>query len=372
MRYHDTLTIRRSSVAAIVAVLLCFSSPGSATAQAHDAGARMDRVADGVYAIIHDRATEDWVHGNTGVIIGDDGVLVVDATYLPSRARADIALIRTVTDKPVRYLVLTHLHRDHNGGASAYRDAFPGVSVVSGADTRELISINRAATARADAASTSRLRGTLAALEGRLETGTDSTGRPLTPAATTALERNVRERRVELDDLSALRVIVPDVTVRHDLDLYLGTRRIEIRNRGRAHSPDDVTVYLPAERVLFSGDLVVQAQFLYAATSWPVEWARTLREIEATDVAALVPGHGPVLHDLSYTRATRELVEGVCAQVAEMLRQGLTLQQIQQRVDTKRLRAASPAWVGAEKDDDWKQSIQFLVERTWHALRGLD
>src|SRR3982750_2957419 len=78
-----------------------------ASAQGRDAGARMERVADGVYAIVHDRATEDWIHGNTGVVVGDDGVLVVDATYLPSRARADIALIRSVTDKPVRYLVIT-------------------------------------------------------------------------------------------------------------------------------------------------------------------------------------------------------------------------------------------------------------------------
>lgn len=372
MRHHDTTMIRRSSTTAIVAAILYFSSAGSAAAQAHDAGARMERVADGVYAIVHQDATEEWVHGNTGVIIGDDGVLVVDATYLPSRARADIALIRTVTDKPVRYLVLTHLHRDHNGGASAYRDAFPDVHVVSGADTRELISINRAATARADAAPNSRLRAKLAALETRLASGTDSTGRALTPASKAALERNVRERRVEMEDLSALRVVVPDVTVPHELNVYLGNKRIEIRNRGRAHSPDDVTVYVPAERVLFSGDLVVQAQFLYAATSWPVEWARALREIEAMDVAALVPGHGPVFHDLAYTRATRELVEGVSAQVAEMLRQGLTLEQMQQRIDTKSLRAASPAWTGAEKDGDWKLSIQFLVERTWHALRGLD
>ncbi|MEP6733117.1 MAG: MBL fold metallo-hydrolase [bacterium] len=372
MRLLDNAPVGRFTAVIFLAIAFTFCQSKVGDAQAHDAGARMERVADGVYAIIHDDATEEWVHGNTGVIVGDDGVLVVDATYLPSRARADIALIRTVTDKPVRYLVLTHLHRDHNGGASAYRDAFPDVAVVSGEDTREFISINRAATARAAAAPNSSLRARFATLEGRLASGMDSTGQPLTAAGKAALEKNIRERRVELEDLSSMRVIVPNVAVPHALDVYLGGRRIEIRNRGRAHSPEDITVYAPAERVLFSGDIVVQARFLYVGTAWPTEWTRTLREIEATEIASLVPGHGPVLHDLTYTRATRELYEGVSAQVADMLRQGLTLEQIQQRVDTKRLRAASPAWVGAEKDDDWKRSIQLLVTRAWHDLRGLD
>src|SRR5678815_3330903 len=99
-------------------------------AQVRDDGARMERVADGVYVIIHDNATDEWPHGNTGVIVGQDAVAVIDATYLPSRARADIALIRRVTPKPVRYLIYTHWHFDHNNGGIAYREAFPAVVVI--------------------------------------------------------------------------------------------------------------------------------------------------------------------------------------------------------------------------------------------------
>ena len=372
MRHPDGLNVARF-VGIVVASAVIESACGrAASAQAHDAGARMERLADGVYAIIHDRATEEWVNGNSGVVVGDNGVLVVDATYLPSRARADIALIRTVTDRPVRYLVITHLHRDHSGGASAYRDAFPGVSVVSGADTREFIAINRAAAARESAAPNSPLRAKLASLEAQLASGLDSAGEPFAAAQRSALERNVRERRVELDDLSSLRVITPDVAVPHELDVFLGNKRIEIRNRGRTHSPDDVTVYVPADRVLFAGDVVEQAPLPFMGTSWPVDWTRVLRGVEAMDVATLVPGHGPVMHDLSYARAMRELIEGVTAQVAAMLKQGLTLEQMQQRVDTKTLRALSPAWVGAELDADWKRVVALLVGRAWHALRGLD
>src|SRR6185312_2413430 len=118
---------------------------GTATfvaAQATDASARIERVAKGIYAILHDDATDQWPHGNTGVVVTDEGVLVVDATYLPSRAKADITLIRTVTDKPVRYLVYTHWHFDHNNGAIAYREAFPGLTIVSERQTRDYIALN--------------------------------------------------------------------------------------------------------------------------------------------------------------------------------------------------------------------------------------
>jgi glyoxylase-like metal-dependent hydrolase (beta-lactamase superfamily II) len=352
--------------------LLLLAPFAAASAQAHDAAARMERVADGVYAIIHDDATEDWPNSNTGVVVGDNGVLIVDATYLPSRARADIALIRTVTDKPVRYVVISHLHRDHNGGTSAYRDAFPDVSVISGPQTREFISINPAATSRAGAAQGSPLRATLAALEARLASGKDSAGHALAPDVMSALKLNVAQRRIEMADLATMRVIVPDIAVKSELDLYLGSRRIEIRDHGRANSPDDVSVYLPAERVLFTGDLVVQAPVPYTGATWPVEWSEVLRQLELLPLAAMVPGHGPVMHDFAYSHAMRMLIDGVDGQVAEMLRAGLTLDQMQQRVDATKLRAASPAWTPAALDEDWKLVVHALVERSWHELRGLD
>lgn len=355
-----------------VQAMLAQSSAPPDTVRARDAGARMERVADGIYAIIHDEATEDWPNGNTGVVVGDQGVLVVDATYLPSRARADIALIRTVTDKPVRYVVITHLHRDHNGGTSAYRDAFPSVSVISGPETREFIAINRAATARAGAATGSPLRARLATLEHLLAAGQDSAGHALSADDKAALAKNVSRRKTELADLTTLRVIVPDVTVNKELVLHLGARTVVIQDRGRANSPDDVTAFVPDQRVLFTGDIVVQAPIPYLGATWPVEWARVLRDIEASPSSTVVPGHGPVMHDLSYVRAVRALIESVNSQVAASLQQGLPLDQIQQRVDVTANRAAVPAWSTPDADADWRASVRVLVERAWHELRGLD
>ena len=153
----------------------------------------------------------------------------------------------------------------------------------------------------------------MSALEARLANGHDSAGRTLAPAVKSALELNVRQRRIELEDLTSLRVIVPDVAVKKELDLFLGSRRIEVRDRGRANSPDDVTVYLPAERVLFTGDIVVQSPLPYTGATWPVEWSAVLRDLEATPVAVLMPGHGPVMYDLAYVAAMRALID--CAQI---------------------------------------------------------
>ncbi|MGH7631926.1 MAG: MBL fold metallo-hydrolase [Gemmatimonadales bacterium] len=113
--------------------------------------------------------------------MGTDGVLVVDATYLPSRARADIALIRKVTDRPVRGLVNTHWHFDHNNGASAYTQAFPGLSVVSERETRGWIELNQTYWAKMSTAPGSARRAELAELERQLASGKDSGGLPYRP-----------------------------------------------------------------------------------------------------------------------------------------------------------------------------------------------
>jgi glyoxylase-like metal-dependent hydrolase (beta-lactamase superfamily II) len=341
-------------------------------AQAPHADGHLERIADGVYAIIHEDTDQQFPSGNTGVVVGDDGVLVVDATYLPSHAKADISLIRSITDRPVRYVVITHLHRDHNGGTSAYRDAFPGVAIVSGPSTRDFIAINRAATAKSASATDSPLRKTLVALETRLAAGRDSAGRPFAATTNAQLEQSIAERREELDELSTMRVITPDVTVKNELDLYLGNRHVVVRDRGRANSPDDVTAYLPAEGVLFSGDIIVEAPLPFTGATWPVEWSVVLHDIEGERITAIMPGHGPVMKDLSYTRALHGLIDGVSSQVATFLARGMTLDQMQAAVDVTRLRAASPAWEDPRVDDDWKLTVRALVERAWHELRGLD
>src|SRR5689334_15501628 len=96
---------------------------------------KVTELAQGVYAIEHD-GSDGGPSGNTTVIIGGREVLVVDSCYAPSTARQDIAQIREWTPKPVRYLVITHFHNDHNNGNKAYLDAFPGLAIVAHEETK--------------------------------------------------------------------------------------------------------------------------------------------------------------------------------------------------------------------------------------------
>lgn len=358
------------STAHLLVTLALAGAPSAASAQVKDAGARLERVADRVYVIVHDDATDQWPHGNTGVVVTDEGTLVVDATYLPSRARADIALIRTVTDQPVRYLVYTHWHFDHNNGAIAYREAFPGLTIVSERQTRDYIALNSDWWARMSTASGSARRASLTALEQELASGKDTTGRALTADERRGHERAVGQRKAELDELATLTVVPPNLVFDGALTLWLGGRRIELQDRGRANSPHDVTIYLPRDSVLFTGDIVVQSPLPYVGASWPVPWIEVLQRLEAVPVKALVPGHGPVMRDFRYLRQVRTMLEAATSRVAAMALRGRTLDQIQDSVTLDDVRTAVPVWKDPALDEDWKANIRALVERAWRGVRG--
>jgi glyoxylase-like metal-dependent hydrolase (beta-lactamase superfamily II) len=359
------------SFTAVPVALLCSAALGAESgASAADAGARMERIADDVYAIVHDDATEEWPHGNTGVVVGEDGVLVVDSTYLPSRARADIALIRSVTEKPVRYLVYTHWHFDHNNGGQVYRESYPGVKIVSERTTRDFIDLNSTWWARRSSRSDQPKKTALAELEKQLAGGVDAEGKALSGAARTALERNIAQRRAELEELATLVVAPPDLLFDDRLTLRLGKRRIELYDWGRANSPHDVTIYVPDARVLFAGDILVQSPVPYFFESWPLPWIDVLKGLEAVPVAALVPGHGPVMHDHTYTRQVRALLEATTARVREMAREGKSLEEIQRDLDLSDVRRTVPVWAAPERDEDWRLTTRGLIERAWRGVRG--
>ena len=341
-----------------------------AAAQARDDGARIERVADGVYAIIHEHASDEWPHGNTGVIVGEDGVFVVDAAYLPSRARADIALIRSVTDKPVRYLAITHWHFDHTNGTVAYRDAFPGLTIVGERESARWIELNATYWAKMSTAPGSTRRAALAELEKRLAAGADSAGAAYPVRVKDSLARVIRQRHGELAELAALTVVGPTLVFDRALTLQLGTRRIELVNRGHANSPADVTVYLPEERVLFTGDILVQDPLPYPFGAWPVPWIGVLRDLEALPVAALVPGHGPVMRDHTYTRRVRRLMEAVTSRADSMARRGMPLDQVQDSMSLEDARRGYRPWNEGVPPDDWRQITRILIERAWKGVRG--
>jgi cyclase len=364
------MSTRLRTAARWLAALSLSTVPPPAAAQSADASARLERVADGVYVILHDDATDEWPHGNTGVVVTSEGVLVVDATYLPSRARGDVALIRTLTDKPVKYLVYTHWHFDHNNGAVAYRDAFPGLTIVSERQTRDWIALNADWWARMSTATGSARRAALAALEREATSGKDTTGRALTADERRHDTQAVGQRKAELAELASLTVVPPNLVFDGGLTLWLGGRRIDLQDRGRANSPHDVTIYLPQDSVLFTGDIVVQSPLPYVGASWPVAWIEVLQRLEAVPARAVVPGHGPVMRDFRYVRQVRRLLEAATSQATAMALKGRTLEQVQDSVTLEDVRRGVPVWQGSKLDEDWRDNTRALLERAWRGVRG--
>ena len=190
---------------------------------------------------------------NTGIVIGDDAVLVADTQATPAMAADVIRRIREVTDKPIRYVVLTHYHAVRVLGASAYG----AQQVIASEDTYDLI------VERGEADKASEI-GRFPRLFSNVET--------VPPGMTW-----------------------PTLTFNTKMTLWLGQLEVQLLQLGRGHTKGDTVVWLPQERTLFSGDLVEFDATPYAGDAYFKDWPQTLDNLAALKPLALVPGRGPAL-----------------------------------------------------------------------------
>lgn len=209
---------------------------------------------------------------NTGIVVGDDSVLVVDTQATPIMAQDVIQRIRGVTDKPIKHIVLSHYHAVRVLGASAYG----AENVIASRNTYDLI------VERGQADFDSEL-GRFP----RLFEGVDSV-----PGLTW-----------------------PNMVFERELTLFLGKREVQIRHLGKGHTKGDTVVWLPEDRVLYSGDLVEYGATPYTGDAYHEEWPGTLDAVLALEPERLVPGRGDALTSAADSRAA---IEGTRAFLAEM------------------------------------------------------
>jgi cyclase len=277
------MTIRR----VLFLVLLC-AIP--LTAQKRSAPARTE-LAPGVFLFTTPGYGDVGLDGNAIAILSRDGVLVFDTNGTPAAAEAVLAEIRALSDRPVRWVVNSHWHWDHWYGTEVYQRAFPDVRIVAHEKTRELmmgpaLDFNRPGLE-------TQLPNYLQNLEKRA-------------AANPSLAALLEEDRFFLEQKSHVRHTFPNVTFSDRLTLELGERHIEVRHDGRAVTPGDAFVYLPNEKILLLGDLIVNP-ITFALSGYPTEWLRTLEKIDALDATTIVTGHGAPLHDKALLRTTMEV-----------------------------------------------------------------
>ncbi|WP_343116411.1 MBL fold metallo-hydrolase [Ostreiculturibacter nitratireducens] len=220
-------------------------------------------IGDGLYAFTAEGDP------NSGVIIGDDGVMVVEAQATPRLARKVIDCVREVTDKPITHLVLTHYHAVRVLGASAY--GAPQVIM-------------------SDAA-----RG-MVAERGKEDWDSEFARFP-----------RLFQGHEEIPGLTW-----PTTTFSDSMTIYLGKRRVEIMHLGRAHTAGDAVVWVPDAEVMFTGDIVEYRSACYCGDGHFADWGETLSNIAAFDPVAIAPGRGDALQG-------REMVAKALASTADFL-----------------------------------------------------
>lgn len=348
---------------ALVLLLALLASPAQAVepdpAQAPRVFARETApVAPGVWLIHKPAVTDPPFEGNVTVVEQARGLVVIDAGGSPASGRAIVAEIRRLSRKPVRWIAYTHYHGDHNLGAGELLKAWPQAVTVSTAKTRENMAGPPMAYVASYAAAYAGMADFAAkqAADPKLPEGLRAgwarvaAAGPGMVAGYTGMEARPAQRTFED------RFVIPDRDA-----------PVELVFLGRGNTDGDAVAWLPKQKVLAAGDLVV-VPVPYAAHTYPGEWIATLKRLEGYDFRRLVPGHGPVQTDRSYLRKLFAALEAVRAQVAPL--KDLPLEEVRRRVDLSAVKAGftgGDPWLGFLIDAVFAGD---LVANAWKEARG--
>ena len=276
---------------------------------------------------------------NSGVIVGDDAVMVIDTQATPVMARDVIRRIREVTDKPIKYVVLSHYHAVRVLGASAYAPEH----IIASRDTYDLI-----------------------------------------------VERGEQDKASEIGRFPRLFQSVesvppgmtwPTITFAGRLSIWLGKLEVQLIQLGRGHTKGDTVAWLPEQKILFSGDLVEFDATPYAGDAYFSDWPRTLDNITAMEPRALVPGRGAALTTPDQVAAglagTRNFIADVYASVQAGVAAGQDLNAVYKATLTK-LKPKYGHWVifdhcmPFDVTRAYDEATQYRDPRIWTAERDID
>jgi glyoxylase-like metal-dependent hydrolase (beta-lactamase superfamily II) len=229
-------------------------------------------LATGVYARLHEGLT------NGGIIVGDEGVLLVDSLRVPSFARRLIEDVRKLTDKPIRYVIDTHSHWDHSWG----NEEFPDSTIIGHANCRaEMLDLE---------------------------------------AREWWMNRVVSSGESWSEEAKTVNVTPPNLTFDEKMSLYFAGRRIDLLYLGRAHTSGDVFIHLPDDRLLFTGDVAQDGGVPFMLDGYLEDWVGTDTRLTELDCERFMAGHGPIGEPPALLEARdfiATLVEGTRAAIAD-------------------------------------------------------
>ncbi|HEX5131443.1 MAG TPA: MBL fold metallo-hydrolase [Candidatus Krumholzibacteria bacterium] len=323
-------------------------------------------LADGVYGFVWSDPLKDPIEGNALFVINPHDVLVVDTGILPGTARAMVAELEKLTDRPVRYVVNTHWHDDHVNGNQVYEDRWPGVEFIAHRNTRTDVIDRVINTRKADIAAMVPVREKYRRWA---DTGLDDEGKQLVESRRNRAREIADMYAMCIPELESLRPCPPTLTFDDSLVIHRGERVIKIMYLGLGNTRGDTVVLLPNEHIAATGDLMAYP-VPFGIGSYYKDWIDTLARVDSLNANVLFFGHGPPQRDRAYLRQVQDLLQALVQQVDAAVNAGATLEETQARVTLADWKARFAG------EDEGKQRafdaffVQPAVERAWRQARG--
>jgi glyoxylase-like metal-dependent hydrolase (beta-lactamase superfamily II) len=311
--------------ALLAGLLVCSSALAENTLFSFD----FEEIADDVWVGVRPDSPRFPVMGNTMFVISEEGVVVFDGGGSPLMAEQIIEKIRSLTSKPVTHVVISHWHGDHNFGVFRFSEEFPDVKFVAHRFTAEVIDSPRIAYIDRSASFIERNEAEFQTI---IDTGKNSEGEPVSEHDRQTYVLILEDADLINSEYQRVRVTAPNVIMDDKLTIESGTRVIELLYLGHANTAGDIVMWLPEERIVATGDIVVLPS-PYAFNVPPRAWAETLRNIKRLDHRILVPGHGPVQRDTEYVDLLVEAADSVADQRDAFIAGGLATDEVGAALD---------------------------------------
>ena len=295
---------------------------------------RIRRITERVHLISQVEPFHVQPLGNVTVVEQSDGLVLVDIGGSRRAGERIAELVRSISAKPVKAILLTHWHADHVLGASALLEAWPSAELLSSEVTRahlagpEMAMYPRRSDREAEAA----LQAQLAESAERLSA---AAGREGTSAQErSGFARTAQDVRAHAAALRGVRLVAPHRVVADGERIEDAMAPIQIRLPGPANTDGDLMAWLPRQQVLVAGDIVV-APIPFGFDVHPSSWAALLERLAVSEFRFLIPGHGPVQTDSGYLTRVAVALRRITAQVRSARAADVPAAEIAGRLDSE-------------------------------------
>jgi cyclase len=314
-----------SIIAAAVGVT-AFQSQQKPAGTGHNGKAyRFNKVREGVYHVIGTGALT--VVGNSSVIVNDDDVILVDDHVSPAAASVLLDELKDITTKPVRYVINTHFHYDHAHGNQVFAK---DVDIIGHEFTREMLAGGKSTQMPLYQNYVTGLPAQIENLKKAVSAESDTAKKAAAQTRLDIAQNNAASQ-------AELKPTPPNVTLRTEMTLHRSfqgsDREIQIRFIGRAHTGGDVVVYLPKEKVVMTGDMMVGAGISNMSDAYVNEWVSTLDNLKKIDFETILPGHGEAFTDKAKIDYWQAYLRDVWTEVGKLKQQGVSAEDAAKRAD---------------------------------------